>query len=242
MKVLLNIVKFLTFLTILSLPLRPVYADEYLDSVSEMLSTIKGNLGFYTNTSGVHDSIIQRYIREEAMKVAVATRAIQLVDTVVAVRGQDWYTIDSLILKVTAVTFNKGADSVISLRFLNSEEWDSVYPAGIVLRNQTKFSARPSRYDWFYRTLKLFPPPWIANDTFIVEGIGRPDSMYQATQTWVRDIPLQFRPLIVNLATVRTAASIKMWPEVQFYREEAISDLQLYNINLTVPTVVNENK
>jgi len=215
---------------------------EFLDSTSEMMAMVRDNLRMKAATTALTDSVITKYIKQAAYDLSAAAALIARRDTVITTQYLHDYTLDSQIIDVKKVFWNK-RDSLAPLKYITVENWDSVLVYGVTLSGHEGEDMIPRAYDWVAGRITLYPVPVRTGDTIIIDAIARPDSVTTGdTLQYVTDFPTIYRPMIVTYATVLTAASLKEWQTMEFYWKIFEFQAQTFNLTVNVGIRPNENK
>lgn len=198
-----------------------IFAADYLDDLTEQRNYVRKNLNLDTTSTAAYSALIDGFLREGYTILAPAVGGKHWTDSVISVSGQIDYALDSEMIKIQRVYWHSGLQ-LKSLREVPIDSFSVLFPLGMSLANKEGFWARPSYYAWSQGKIKLFPVPFYANDTFVIDGIARVDNILSDT-TFVADFPVIYRPLPVIYATYRVACVYQMtelkndyWALLQF--------------------------
>ncbi len=222
-------------LVVICLP--TVYADDFLDSLREQCALVRQNLNIATNGSQLEDSVVAKYIREGYCILAPAVKGRQVRDTIVTVQYQEDYVvatgvtgIDSTLIEILKVRMSN-KDTIKTIKHAAQEVWDTLFPEGYTLKGRTGMTAHPSYYDWVQGRITLYPVPYIAGDTIIIDGVARVHTI-MTDSTFVAQFPVIYRPLVTTYATVRQAEAIEKYDKAKFYWELLLYQSQIMNLNV----------
>lgn len=181
----------------------PVFAADYLDDLSEQRNYVYKNLNLDTSTTSVDSGLVDGFIREGYSILAPAIGGRHWTDSVFTVKNQIDYSLDSQLINVRRVYWHS-ANNMKSLSEVPIDSFSVLFPTGLSLMGKDGFWARPSYYAWSQGKIKLFPVPFLADDTIIVDGVARVDDIL-LDSTFVDQFPVNYRPLPVIYATWRVA-------------------------------------
>ena len=208
----------------------------FLGSFSGYRTQIKNKLNIaVAATSPLSDSVLNDFVREAVVTNVPLMQGIKVkvIDTLV--KRQNAYTLDSTLLYVKSVVWNK-YDSVKSLLYLPQELWYSKEVK--TTSGKKEYDRIPSYYDYDDTYLYLYPSPSVVeNDTLEIRGVRRMGSI--STLDSLVLIPEVYQTPILLYATYLAAQAISnpMTPLLKVEYEKSLA-----NINAIMNRVViNEN-
>jgi len=191
-----------------------VYGADFLDDVHDMTLMVYQNLSLKTINDKVDSTIIQKHIKS-AFAFLVSTGAREWQDTVVTVKYQMDYVLDSQLIQVYDVYWHH-MDSIKGMNKITTGQLDTLRGIRRSLIGEKGFLARSDYFRWVNGRITLIPPPVIANDTIIIIGIAKIEDIDTGT-TFPAEILVTYRPLIVSYATALTAASLNDMDRAQWW-------------------------
>lgn len=205
------------------------HTADFLDDIDEVTALVYQNLGLKTSTFKIDDSTIQKHIKS-AFAVLVSTGAREWRDTIFTVRYQADYSLDSQLIQVMSVYWHH-MDTLKGLSEISPSQLDTLLATKRSLKGKVKIAARPSYFRWVNGRITLFPVPFIANDTFVIDGLAKVEDIDTST-TFPSEVLVTYRPMITAYATALTALSINDFQKYTAWHQTFVEQAQLLGITV----------
>lgn len=205
------------------------YSADFLDDVDEITALIYQNLDLLVNSNKIDSSIIHKHIKS-AFIVLSPTGGREWRDSIFTVSGQADYVVDTQFIQIMTVYWHHG-DSVKGLSEVSPNELDTLFGTLVSLQEESEFLLRPSYFRWVNGRITLFPPPYKADDTIIIDGLAKVDDIDTST-TFPEEVMVTYRPMITAYATALTALSISDFDRFQMWYQIAKDQAGLLGITI----------
>ena len=187
-----------------------VGAADFLEDFEAYRNLVRAKLNIDVSaTAPLTDTIINDFVREAVITTMPLMRGdkIKVIDTTIL--RQNVYTLDSTILYIRSVLWNK-YDSVKALLYKPQELWYNEVKDGTdpntTVGKTNGYDKRPSFYDYDDDNLYVFPTPSIAGDTLEIYAYRKVPSISAIDSLAV--IPQAYRIPVVLYATYLSAFAI----------------------------------
>ena len=217
------------FIILLLLVSQFCHSADFLDDLAEVTQLVYQNLGLKGSTSEIDDTTIHKHIKS-AFVVLTAMGAREWRDSIITVSGQADYTVDSQFIQIMTIYWHHG-DSIKGLVEVAPSQLDTLFETLRTLKGETEFLLRPSFFRWVNGRITLFPPPFKATDTFIIEGLAKVDDIDTST-TFPAEVLVTYRPMITAYATALTALSLNDFNKYDRWHKTFAEQAQLLGITV----------
>jgi len=221
--------KVILYVILLFLVSQFCYSADFLDDSDEVTELVYQNLGLKGNTSEIDDSTIQKHIKS-AFAILVATGAREWRDTITTIQYQVDYTIDSQLIQVMSVYWHY-LDTVKGLSEVAPGQLDTLLGTKRSLRGKTGVAARPKYFRWVNGRISLYPPPIIADDIFIIDGLAKVEDLDTST-SYPSEVLVTYRPMIIAYATKLAALSLNDFEKYKLWHQVFVEQAQLLGISV----------
>lgn len=221
--------KILFYIVLLLLVSQFCHSADFLDDLDEVTQLVYQNLGLKGSTSEIDDSTIHKHIKS-AYAVLVATGAREWRDSIITVQYQADYTIDSQLIQIMSVYWHH-MDTIKGLSEVAPGQLDTLLKTKRTLKGKVKILARPNYFRWVNGRITLFPVPFLANDTFIIDGLAKVEDLDTST-TFPAEVLVTYRPMITAYATKLAALSLNDFQKAQLWHQVFTEQAQLLGISV----------